>query len=375
MVYLDYSATTPVHLDVLDSFNKVVKNYIGNPNSLHTLGVDAKKLMDASTKQIATILNVSPREIIYTSGASEANNMAIKGICFKYQNRGKHIITTELEHSSVLETFRYLESLGFSVSYAKLDRYGRVNLDSLKEMIREDTLLVSIASVNSEVGISQDIFEIGKLLSLYPKIFFHSDMTQSVGKEKIDLTYVDLASMSSQKFYGLKGSGVLYKREKIELEPLIHGGKSTTIYRSGTPALGLIVAFSKALRLSYDGLLQKRKQVEGLNHYFIEKLSKIDGVFINSNSYSIPHIINISVPFVKAEVMLHALEEEEIYVSARTACSSDDYSKTIYAITGDMERAKSSIRISLSHLTTREEIDLFLDVFKQKVEYFRNLKG
>ncbi len=375
MIYLDYSATTPVDLDVLESFNKVVKNYIGNPNSLHRLGVDAKKLMDASTRQIATILNVSSKEIIYTSGASEANNLAIKGICLKYQNRGRHIITTELEHSSVLEAINYLETLGFEVSYAKLDSYGRVDLSYLKKIIREDTILVSIASVNSEVGICQNICEIGALLAKYPKIFFHSDMTQSIGKEKVDLTYVDLASMSSQKFYGFKGSGVLYKRDKVELVPLIHGGKSTTIYRSGTPDLGLIVAFSKALRLAYDHFLQKREKVERLHDHLIEELSKIEGVFINSNSYCIPHIVNISIPLVKSEVLLHALEEEEIYVSTKTACSSDQYSKVINVITKDYERAKSSIRISISHLTTYEELDIFIEVFKKKVCYLRNLRG
>ena len=212
MVYLDYSATTPVNPEVLESFIKVTRDYIGNANSIHKLGVDAKKLMDAATRQIADILAVEKEEIIYTSGASEANNAAIKGICLKYRNRGCHIITTELEHSSVLATFQYLESIGFKVSYAKLDSMGRVDLDALEKMIQSDTLLVSIASVNSEIGIRQDISAIGKIMQKYPKVFFHSDMTHSVGKENVDLTGVDLASMSSQKFYGLKGIGVLYKR-------------------------------------------------------------------------------------------------------------------------------------------------------------------
>ena len=186
MIYLDYSATTPVDDRVLDTFVKVTRDYIGNPNSLHELGVEAKKLIDASTKQIADILRVKESEVIYTSGASEANNMAIKGICFKYKNRGKHIITTTLEHSSVLEVFKYLESEGFEVSYAKLDENGVVDIDELKKIIRDDTILVSICSVNSEVGVRQPVEEIGLLLKDYPKLYFHSDVTQSIGKEKVD---------------------------------------------------------------------------------------------------------------------------------------------------------------------------------------------
>ena len=202
MIYLDYSATTPVNEEVLNTFDLVTRNYIGNPNSLHKLGTDAKKLIDAATKQIADILNVDSSEVIYTSGASEANNLAIKGICFKHH--GKHIITTELEHSSVSETVKYLETqLGYEVSYVKLDSNGLVDLGDLKGLIRDDTILVTIAAVNSEVGICQDIKAISKILKDYPKVYFHSDMTQAIGKLKVDLSYVDLASISGQKFYGM----------------------------------------------------------------------------------------------------------------------------------------------------------------------------
>ncbi len=374
MVYLDYSATTPVNPEVLESFIKVTRDYIGNANSIHKLGVDAKKLMDAATRQIADILAVEKEEIIYTSGASEANNAAIKGICLKYQNRGCHIITTELEHSSVLATFQYLESIGFKVSYAKLDSMGRVDLDALEKMIQSDTLLVSIASVNSEIGIRQDISAIGKIMQKYPKVFFHSDMTQSVGKEYVDLTGVDLASMSSQKFYGLKGIGVLYKRNGIEIEPLIHGGKSTTIYRSGTPALPLIVSFSKALRLAYVDFKCHYEQVVMLHQYLISELETVEDIEINSNEFCLPHIVNISVLGVKPEVILHALEEEEIYVSTQTACSSNTHlSQAVFAVTKDKSRAESSIRISISHLTTKEELATFISVLKQKISHLKSL--
>ena len=363
MIYLDNSATTPVDDRVLDTFVKVTKEYIGNPNSLHELGVEAKKLIDASTKQIADILRVKESEVIYTSGASEANNMAIKGICFKYKNRGKHIITTTLEHSSVLEVFKYLENEGFEVSYAKLDENGVVDIDELKKIIRDDTILVSICSVNSEVGVRQPVEEIGLLLKDYPKLYFHSDVTQSIGKEKVDFTNIDLASFSGQKFYGMKGVGCLIKKENIILESLIHGGKSTTVFRSGTPATALIVSLAKAMRLAYEYFDEKRGKVEDLNKYLVEGLSKLN-IDINSNEKCIPHIVNLSLRNIKSETMLHALEKDNIYISTQTACSQGNYSLAVFSVTNDKEKAGRSIRISLSHLTTKDELDKFLEVFK-----------
>ena len=367
MIYLDYSATTPVDDRVLDTFVKVTRDYIGNPNSLHELGVEAKKLIDASTKQIADILRVKESEVIYTSGASEANNMAIKGICFKYKNRGKHIITTTLEHSSVLEVFKYLENEGFEVSYAKLDENGVVDIDELKKIIRDDTILVSICSVNSEVGVRQPVEEIGLLLKDYPKLYFHSDVTQSIGKEKVDFTNIDLASFSGQKFYGMKGVGCLIKKETIILESLIHGGKSTTVFRSGTPATALIVSLAKAMRLAYENYEEKRRKVSELNKYLIDGLSKLN-IDINSNDKCIPHIVNLSLRNIKSETMLHALEKDNIYISTQTACSQGNYSLAVFSVTNDKEKASRSIRISLSHLTTKEEINKFLEIFKNNLD-------
>ena len=367
MIYLDYSATTPVDDRVLDTFVKVTRDYIGNPNSLHELGVEAKKLIDASTKQIADILRVKESEVIYTSGASEANNMAIKGICFKYKNRGKHIITTTLEHSSVLEVFKYLENEGFEVSYAKLDENGVVDIDELKKIIRDDTILVSICSVNSEVGVRQPVEDIGLLLKDYPKLYFHSDVTQSIGKEKVDFTNIDLASFSGQKFYGMKGVGCLIKKESIILESLIHGGKSTTVFRSGTPATALIVSLAKAMRLAYENYDEKRGKVEELNRYLVDGLCKLN-IDINSNDKCIPHIVNLSLRNIKSETMLHALEKDNIYISTQTACSQGNYSLAVFSVTNDKEKASRSIRISLSHLTTKEEINKFLEIFKNNLD-------
>ena len=372
MVYLDYSATTPVNSEVLETFVEVNKNFIGNPNSLHKLGIKSKKLIDAATNQIASILKVKPSEIIYTSGASEANNTVIKGVCLKYQNRGKHIITTELEHSSVIGPISYLASLGFEVDFVKLDENGVVDLENLKELLRDDTILVSIASVNSEIGIKQPLDKISKIVKQTGKTFFHSDITQSVGKEKLDLSVVDFASLSAQKFFGLKGIGILIKKENIQIEPLIHGGKSTTIYRSGTPATPLIASTAKALRIIYDDFDRKYDKVVKLNNYLLRKLKEMN-ISINSNKNCIPHIINISIDKIKPETMLHALAEEDIYISTMTACSTSKSSRAVYIVTNNSEKSKHSLRISLSYLTTKEELDLFLNSFSKNIEKLKEV--
>lgn len=370
MVYLDYSATTPVNADVLNTYVEVTKKYIGNPNSLHKLGVEAKQLIDAATNQIASILGVNRDEVIYTSGASEANNLAIKGICGKHS--GKHIITTELEHSSVSVTVKYLETLGYEVSYVKLDSKGLVDLKDLEKLIRDDTVLVTIAAVNSEVGVVQDLKAISEIVKKHPKVFFHSDMTQCIGKMKVDLSVVDLVSISGQKFYGMKGIGCLIKKSRIIIEPLIHGGKSTTVFRSGTPATPLIVSFSKALRLAYQDFDKKNEHVVELHKYLLDKLELLD-VSINSNEFCLPYIVNVSLPGIKPETMLHALEADDIYISTQTACSTGNYSLAVLAVTNDMERAGHSIRISLSYLTTFEELDKFLVSFEKNLSKLSSL--
>ena len=370
MVYLDYSATTPVNEEVLNTYVEVTKKYIGNPNSLHKLGIEAKQLIDAATKQVADIFGVSSNEVIYTSGASEANNLAIKGICFKHT--GKHIITTELEHSSVSEAVKYMEKLGYQVSYVKLDNKGLVDLADLENLIRDDTVLVSIAAVNSEVGVVQDLEAISKIVKKYPKVFFHSDMTQSIGKMKVNLAYVDLASVSAQKFYGMKGIGCLIKKANIDIEPLIHGGKSTTIFRSGTPATPLIVSFAKALRLAYVDFDKKNQHVLELHDYLINRLNSLD-VLINSNEFCLPYIVNISLKGIKPETMLHALEQDDIYISTQTACSTGNYSLAVFAVTNDMEKASHIIRVSLSYLTTKEEIDIFVNSLEKHISELSSL--
>lgn len=374
MIYLDYSATTPVDRRVLESFDRTTLEYIANPNSLHKEGIKAKELMEAATMQVANLLNVKPAEVIFTSGASESNNLAIMGVCRK--SSGKTIITTKLEHSSILSSVNYLKQNGYIIKYVKVDENGQVDLENLKELIDDDTILVSICEVNSEIGIIQDVDKIGKVLKEYPRIIFHVDGTQAVGKKHLNLENIDLYSFSAHKIYGLKGVGCLIKRENIELVPLIHGGKSQTIYRAGTPPLALIVSCAKALRLVMDDLDNNLKYVSELNQKLINGLKKLDGVIINSNSYCVPHIVNISVPNIKPETLLHALEEDDIYISTKTACSKDDsVSLSVYTLTKDEERAKSSIRISLSFLSKENEIAIFLEKLEEKIKKLRSIRN
>lgn len=375
MIYLDYSATTPVNEEVLNSFIGATKKYLGNPNSLHKLGVEGNHLINMSTEQIKKVLNVNDVDVIYTSGASEANNTALKGIAFTYSNRGKTIITTKLEHSSINEPIKFLEKNGFNIEYVKLNSDGTVDLDNLEELMTEDVILVSICAVNSELGIRQPIEEIGKLLTKYNKCYFHVDMTQAIGKVKIDLSNVDLFSFSAHKFYGIKGIGALIKKSKIIIEPLIHGGKSTTLYRSGTPSLELIVSMAKAIRLIYDNIDSNNEYVANLNNQLKNILSNYDKVSINSNEKCIPHILNISILGVKPETFLHALEEHNIYISTKSACSSNSsISDAVYEITKDSEKASHSIRISLSYLTKEEDIKIFKEVFDKCYKELTSLR-
>ncbi len=357
MIYLDYSATTPVREEVLDTFVKVSKDFIGNPNSLHKLGVESKKIIDAATEQIKNILNID-HEVIYTSGASESNNTVLKGIASRYKNRGNHIITTNFEHSSIVAPLNYLQKQGFKVDFAPLTDEGLVDVKALKAMITKETILVSIGAVNSEIGIKQPIEEVALMLKEIPNTIFHVDATQAIGKINLDLSNIDLISMSAHKIYGVKGIGLLLKKSNIELDPLIHGGKSTTKYRSGTPATALIASLAKALRLMYEDFDKKYEYVKKLNDYLVSKLKKVEGIEINNNSHTIPHILNISILGIKPETFQHALEEKDIYISTQTACASGSgISTSVLAFTHSEARASSSVRISLSYLTTKEEID------------------
>ena len=366
MIYLDYSATTKPDEKVIEVYNKVAREYYANSNSLHSLGIKSKELEEYATNKIAKLLKVKPTEIIYTSGASESNNQALKGICFKYKQRANHIITTKLEHSSITETVKYLTENGFVVDYVNILENGEVDLEHLKQLINDNTLLVSICAVDSELGIKQPIEKISHIVKCYPKCYFHVDCTQAIGKINIDLSKVDLASISAHKIYGFKGIGLLYKKENIEIEPLIHGGKSTTVYRSGTPALPLIVSMMKALELIIPKVEENYNKVKILNDLVKDNLTKYSKVHINSTEKSIPYVINFSIKDIKPETFVHALDEKNIYISTKSACSkANTMSESVYSVTKNKNYASTSLRISLSYLTTEKEIEEFTKSFDE----------
>lgn len=369
MIYLDYAANTPADEQVINTFCEISRNFIANPNSTHELGRQATECLNESTKKIAELLKVKEQEIIFTSGASESNNTAIKGIANYYKKFGKHIITTFLEHSSVNGAVSYLQNNGFDIDFVEIGPNGLIDMNSLKSLIRKDTVLVSICYVDSEVGITQNINEIGEMLKGYEHTFFHVDATQAVGKIPVFFDNVDLVTFAPHKFYGLNGCGVLIKKENVMMEPLIHGGISTTVFRSGTPALGMIVALENALSLAFENLYERYVYVKKLNEILINSLKKYPNVKINSNENSVPFILNISINKVNTEHFKAELENYNIYVSTKSACCAPNTaSRPVYAMTKDRKRALSTLRISLSHLTTEDELNLFLDSFEKCYE-------
>ncbi|MDE6284162.1 MAG: cysteine desulfurase [Bacilli bacterium] len=374
MIYLDYSATTPVSYEVLDTFNKVTKEFVGNANSIHSLGVKSKDLLESATKQIAELFGIATNEIVYTSGATEANNMAIIGTALANHKRGKHIITSKLEHPSVYAICDYLKSIGFEISFVKNDAEGLVDFDDLKSLVREDTTLVSICAVNSETGIRQPLKMIRQIIKKENiNTIFHSDMTQAIGKIPINFHDVDLASMSGHKIYCPKGIGFLYKSQAVRLTPLIYGSGGFNELKPGTPPLPLIASLSKACRLANADIEKRERFLNLLNEKIITHLQKYEEIKINKTKYSIPHILNISLMKVMPETFIHAMEKHEIYFSTNTACSSGEISSGILAIYNDITRAKHTIRLSLSHLTTTDEVNKFLQIFDEEYQKLRGL--
>ena len=364
MIYLDYAASTPVNSEVLDLFYDVTKKYYANPNSVHKLGLEAKELIDKCTLDIANNLNVLPEEIIYTSGASESNNLAVKGICERYAAYGKHILISSLEHTSLFASATVMQEKGFEVELIPINKDGFVDIEELKNMIREDTILVSVCAVDSEIGLKQPIEEIGSILKNFPNCFFHTDASQAIGKVSIDFSNVDLVTVTPHKFYGLNGFGMLIKKKNVSLKPQINGGKSTTVFRSGTPEVANIVACSKALDIALKYQKERYDYVKKLSDKVKNKLAEYKNVYINNTVNSIPHTINFSIKGIKSLELQGMLEEYDIYVSTKTSCCPTlTFSKLVYALTKDKGLSLSSIRLSISHLTKEEEIDDFLRAF------------
>lgn len=378
-IYLDYASNTPVDKDVLNTFNEITLKYFANPNSTHILGKVTNEKIQKTTENIIKELSKKANldenmEIIYTSGSSESNNLAIKGIAKSYKENGKHIISTFLEHSSVSSPLTYLKEQGYEIDIVNITNEGKVDLEHLKSLIRKDTILVSICYIDSEVGIVQPIEEIAKIVKEYPNCFFHVDCTQAVGKINIDLKNIDLISFAPHKFYGLNGFGALIKNKEIVLEPLINGGASTTIYRSGTPVIGQICALEKALEISFNNLEEREKYVKNINKKLRENLSKYKDVKINTFSDENPFILNISVNGVKATEFKNKLEEYGVCISIKSACTiTITPSRIVMAMTHDRKRALASFRISLSHLVKESEINKFLEIFDKCYKYFKEV--
>ena len=364
MIYLDYSANTPVDERVLEQFCAVERRCIGNANSHHQAGTAAKAEIDAATIKIASLLGVQPAEVIYTSGASESNNFALKGLARLSRHVGKHIISTPLEHSSVSGTLTALQEQGYEIDLLDVKRDGTVDLEHLKDLLRPDTICVAVTLVDSELGVVQPVPEIAAILKEYPHCHLHVDATQAVGKIPVSFEGVDTMSLTAHKFYGLNGIGLLVKRRNLALEPLIHGGESTTIYRSGTPTVALASSLACALDLATIDLSNRVEHVAKLNAELRTALSAYPLVRINSPEHAIPHVLNLSVQNVKGTVFQRELDAKGVCVSVKSACSSDGLpSRAVFAVSRDRRNALSSWRVSLSHLTTEEEIKEFLQAF------------
>jgi cysteine desulfurase len=377
MIYLDNSATTKPYPEVLKSFEQVSTSFFANPSSIHQLGGETEKLLMKSKQQAAKLLQVHEDEIIFTSGGTEGNNIAIKGIALEHQGRGKHIITTEIEHPSVYEACKSLESLGFEVTYLPVNQEGVVSITDVEKAIRPDTILISVMHVNNEIGSIQPIIEIGELAKKHPKLFFHVDNVQGLGKVPLSLenSGIDLCTMSGHKIHGLKGTGILYCRRGVKIFPLFHGGDQEHKIRSGTENLAGAVALVKALRL-----IKEREENEVVNlrkshDYLRQELQKINEVVINTPEYSAPHIINFSIPGLKPEVMIHTLGKQGIFISTKSACSSKDLdeSRIIKACGFDASRTKSALRVSLSYDNTLDELKTFISKLSEAINQLKEV--
>ncbi|MBY6035177.1 cysteine desulfurase [Fictibacillus nanhaiensis] len=378
MIYLDNSATTKPYKEVLDTFVTVSEKYFANPSSLHAKGGEAEHLLTQARKSIAQLLEVAPTEIVFTSGGTEGNNIAIKGIAIQHQNRGKHLITTSVEHASSYESFQFLERQGFEISFLKVNEKGIVSLEELKKAIRPDTILVSMLHVNNETGAVQPIKGIGEILKHHPKIFFHVDDVQGVGKVPLSLRDfgIDLCTVSAHKIHGLKGTGALYVRSGVSLSALFTGGEQEYRKRAGTENVAGIASMAKALRLTLEQSTINKDKMLRVKEIFLKGLDNIGGIDINTPlDCSAPHIINFSVNGMKPEVLIHALDKQGIYVSTRSACSSKQggASRILLEMGLGEKRASTAIRISTSYQNSEEEAKKTLKVLEEELINFKGI--
>lgn len=367
-IYLDNSATTRAYESVGDLVRKVTCEDYGNPSSMHAKGMAAEKYIKEAKETLAGLWKVQPKEIFFTSGGTESDNLALIGAARANARAGKHLITSSIEHPAIINTMRYLEEEeGFRVTYLPVDRYGRVRLDALKQALCWETILVSIMYVNNEVGSVQPIQEAASIVKAYNRnILFHVDAVQGFGKYRIypKRLKIDMCSISGHKIHGPKGIGALYIDEHVKIKPIIFGGEQQKNIRSGTENVSGIAGLALAARTIYEGLDGKVARMRALKRHFIEEVIKIENTTIHGlyDEMSAPHIISVGFAGIRSEVLLHALEEKGIYVSSGSACSSNhpQVSGVLKGIGARQEFLDATLRFSMSEFTTEEEIDTTL---------------
>lgn len=361
-VYADYAATTHVSPTVAQVIYDGITQQFGNASSIHTVGREARKLLDDARRNIAREFNVDAKEIIFTSGATESNNTAIKGAAYRHQHKGKHVITSQVEHHAVLHVFNKLEQSGFEVTYLPVNRYGVINIEDLKQALREDTILVSIMTGNNEVGAIQPIDEIGELLNGHQALF-HTDGVQAVGHMPLDFRAlnIDLFTLTAHKLYGPKGVGLLYVKQGVDLEYQQLGGSQETKRRAGTENIPYILGMTQAIKEAHENMTERNVKLVNLKMHFINALTERDIPFeVNGDlNNQLPHILNLYFPFSDVEIMLTRLDMAGVYVSSGSACTagSIEPSHVLTAMYGEDKRTKQSVRFSFSHTMTEEEIE------------------
>ena len=370
-IYFDNSATTVCSDGVIGIVTEVMSKAYGNPSSMHTKGVEAENYCKKASEQIAAQLKVSPKEILFTSGGTESNNLAIKGVAYAYRRTGNHIITSKVEHPSVLKVVNELEKEGFEVTYLSVDRTGKIDLEEYEKSLRPNTILTTVMMVNNEIGTRQPIEEMAAIKKrLCPQSFFHTDAVQGFGKYRINPVKmgVDLLSISGHKFHGPKGIGALYIKNNVRIIPQILGGGQQSDLRSGTHPVPGIAGLGLACEEIYEDFEKRIEYLYSLKKYLTDELVKIEGVKILGpvKEEGAPHIVSAAFSPVRSEVLLHSLEAKGIFVSSGSACSTNKpgHSNTVKAIGTDIKYVDSVIRFSLCNLNTMEEIDYCIDVLK-----------
>ncbi len=382
-VYLDNSATTRVLPEVAELMTRIMCEDYGNPSSLHMKGIQAENYLRHAKETFSGLLKVNEKEIFFTSGGTESDNMALIGCAFANSRRGKHIITTQIEHPAVLKTCAYLESMGYRVTYLPVNAYGQIALEDLRQAMTQDTILVSVMHTNNEIGSLQPVAEAGSLIKrMNPLTLFHVDAVQGFGKAKIypKRMGIDLLSASGHKIHGPKGVGLLYIADRVKLQPLIHGGGQQMNLRSGTDNVPGAAGMARAAELLYQHYDEDMKRLYSYKRYFCDGVRGLDGIRITGlrpgqpdGGGTAPHIVSVSVSGVRSEVLLHALEEEGIYVSAGSACAArkPQPSATLKAIGVKPPWLESTVRFSFSIYTTKEELDYTLRTLYGKIPVLR----